>query len=315
MTTEINTNQKLSYPGIEAVVADFEEAQTEVRSRLRYHDHQPWDEFDQRSPANCLGFTALTSEILEERSIRHKVGFVNGHAMIYALIDDGEKHEQWMFDSLAPRLNQRVDNAFVPISHEEDDRDFAFVFPASIKTDHLSSGVPLGQKYPWLSLAGESAHHKLERRNPLNHRLLATLYAPATGRAVLASYQEYSSGIENEQNNRAAQAVIAMSGVFPDIDIRSYHPSTVLRLVKDLSHEDQIEPAEQVVDAFFDSFEVSRDTRVDEYRADCFRAISKITGQGHFATKAIKLYEDIMRRPKAHKSSVAGKLEASRTLA
>ncbi len=312
---QINPIERQITETIQSSVAQFEEVQSEVKSRLRYEHSRPWDEYDSRPVANCIGFTVLGSELLQERGLRHNIGFVNGHATIISLIDDGEKHEQWLFDMLSPQLNQQVDKAVHPLAFNDDDRDFAFLFPHYLNTRHLDQGVHPADEHPWLSLEKPNFHSPdIGYANGLSQRLILTLFRPEQGREILTHYQEYRQGVDTEQNLQAAQAVISLSGRFPDIDIRTDHPPEIKRLVKDLSYEDNIEGALEVTNAFFDSFSPSSDTRVDEYRADCLRAISKISGKSEFAKRATEIYESILSRPKASTQSVAGKLAVSKAL-
>ncbi len=305
---------------IEDAITAFTDVQTEVRSILRYEDKEPWDEFDNRQPANCVGFTALTSELLEERSIRHKIGFVNGHATIIALLDDGTRHQQWMFDSLSPKLNQNIDAAFSPMSVTEDDRDFAFVFPERVKTDHLDSGLHPADKYPWLTLEKPTfSAPDVGYSNGLSKRLILTLFRPEQGREIIRGYSDYSQSIDRTNKiildtAQASQAILDMAGVFPDIDIRTDNPAFVRRIVKELSKKDEVQKALEVTEAFFDSFEPSNDTRVGEYKADCLRAISKISGKSEFAKRAAEIYEEIMTRPKSSTAALTGKLAVSQSM-
>lgn len=299
-------------PSIQEALVEFNDVQTEVNSLLR------WDELksdDERMPANCVGFTVLASEILQDRDMRHKIGFVNGHAMIIALLDDGNKHEQWMFDPLSPQLDQNVDSALSPMSVRSDERDFAFVFPERIRTNHLDHGIHPADMHPWMALEKPTfISPDSSYSSGLSKRLIMTLFKPELGRDVLKDYQEYRRATEHEDLSNAARAVIEMSGLFPDIDIRTHHPSTIQRLVKDLSHEGYVDTAEDVTEAFYSSFNPSNDTRIEEYKADCLQAISRISGRSEFAKRAVEIYKELMRRPRASKNSIAGKLAVSQSM-
>ncbi len=301
---------------IPEVIEEYVEVQNEVHDELRYDGHWGVSSSDTREPANCIGFTNLMSEKLDERNLRHKIGFVNGHAILMSLIDNGESHEQWMFDPLSPKLNQNVDKAIHVMSKKIDEREFAFLFPQMLRMNHLNQGVQPSQLYPWMSAGGS---HELVGPDSyyserITGRLITTLFPPELGRRVIDEYQRYRDGVDYENIQMAAEAVLKMSGIFPDIDIRTHHPPEIKRLVKDLSRESMVDEAEAVTEAFFDSFKPSNDTRVDEYKADCLQAISKISGRSDLGKRAVLIYQELMKRPKASKASIAGKLAISQAM-
>ena len=218
-------------------------------------------------------------------------------------------------DFLAPRLNQNVTNSFVPLFITDNAREFAFVFPNYMSTNHDADRVSPAEKYPWLTLektgivCPDAAYS-----NGFSKRLIATMYDPKHGRNVLSHYSQYLEAIDRQDIDQIAQSVISMNGVFPDIDIRTDNPAVILKTVKELTRNDNIESAVAVIDSFYDSFGPSKDSRVTEYRADCYRAIAKITGQSKFAKVAVRFYEETMSRSKVSLPSVSSKLAISKNL-
>lgn len=290
----------------------FFDVQNQVNNELIWQYAKSPDE--QKRPANCLDFTYLASEKLSHKNTPHKIGCANGHFFIVGNVNAGDRIETWLIDSLSPKLSQNIDEALNVSATNDEKRDLAYFLPCKLKINHLPGGIHPHDMYPWLSLKGNFSKADNSSQIITKDRLILSMFEPELGKSVLKEFGKFHSGLNEANIAVASSAIIKMSGVFPDIDVRSCYPNNIKKLVKEVAHNGYVDTAEEVVEAFFDSFGPSQDSRVTEYRADCLRTIAKETGRKELAKRAIAMYRTALKSQKSSKDSINNKIAISQSI-
>lgn len=287
--------------------------QEDVRSRLVYVPGANPDSFRDSGESTCIGYTILGSEKLEETGIDHSVGYINGHATLLLNTEKG----RWLLDMLAYEMNQPIEYAVLTNDSEANGRKLVWVNAHNL-LEQTDLGWEEGPgKYPWLALPQKapSTSRIQDSGASAAPALLMSIFSPELGRKVIYEYAKFKNAYDNADLAEASDALVAMAGIFPEADIRSEAPSKVKSIVKRLAIAHDFDRALATTNAFFDSFDFSQDSRVEEYRADCLRYIARHSGQKNVAATAIELYKHAKSRPHSFNGSISAKLDLCAQLA
>lgn len=301
-------------------------AQQIVRRALVYAERSPYQSFETTQETTCIGYTVAGSEALEALTIRHWVGFANGHGFLMV----PHKERIWLFDMLSPELNGEVSDNISRGTMQSIEQDITTTGRAAVVFHSETIGQQTGksretleEKYPWLTteqrtsfklrmhpgMSEEDERSRVYR----NQKLILALFDPAKGRDVLRAYAEFHEALDSGKHMRATQRLKNLAGQYPDLDARGSAFKDVKRLVRVLTASGHGDQAKAVIGDFFSSFSFSGDTRLTESRGDCLRIIAKTCGDSDAAAEALTCYQSIINNPKSS-SCIATKADDARSL-
>lgn len=289
------------------IIMTAAQVQESVRRTVTFSPYSRIDDLRTTDTANCVGYAKLGSVGLEDRGVRHYVGFVNGHATLLIPTPDN----MWLFDMLSPRLSQPMGRELLNRQPTRTERSLALMSGRGIVLNGAVDPIGATQKYPWLSTERGShrINHPDSEYSAGSRNLILSMYQPEPGRKAIYHYAKFNEAYEDKNLIEAAESLKQMHGLFPDIDMRGTSPQRVKSTVKRLAIARNFDLAREAAEAYFASFTHSTDSRVAEYQADCLRYIAKFSRQGNLAKRAIELYESTKRNPKSHRSSIKAKID------
>jgi hypothetical protein len=287
-----------------------ESVQDLITQSLRFDKEAELSDITENQATTCVGYTIAGSEALESAEVDHYVAFMNGHANLFIPLESDNETKVWMLDMLCQDLSQDVSDNFMLYKHDEDaERSYGTLRTNAFNSEKFRN-EEIHKQYPWVALK-DYEDYRLEPGS--NRRLIVTLAEPALGREDVKKYAEFREAFDKNDLESASQALLDISGRFPDIDIRSCSVKRVNSLVKKLAYSGHIDEAREVTVAFYDSF-VGSDSRVLEKRADCIKEIAKASGRPEFAKKAVSLYEKSLAKRQTDRECVIGKIATSKDL-
>lgn len=300
--------QDSSYHELETIMR-VAEIQEDVREQLRYHPGANIETMPDTGISSCHGYTIKGSQALEEAGIQHRIVLINEHSAL--LVNAGDK--TWLIDMFLPHFSQPIEGQLTYYTGESNGRHVARLDSRQLINGAEGDYVSLTEKHPWLISGSSSSYlHDMRSQNSTGsrHSLVVSSYDPKNGRNAIYHFARFKHAYKEGDLQRAADAIIQMSGQFPDLDLRNDSSKKVKSIVKRLAIAKDFETATAVTESFFSSFPgASVDSRIDEYKADCLRYISQYSGQSTLAELAIKLYKRAKSQPKSFDSSISAKLE------
>lgn len=287
-----------------ATAPDYEAAKLEVvehmvgtvSQTLRCHDKPAredqrelttFDTLDAEQVTNCMGYATVLSESLEAVGIEHYICYAYNHFMVAVpTVVDGRLRLR-SYDALFGSMNQDLTDMLSKGNAETMLRDLRSGQPRSSAMLDLgelakASGVgsdPTGRDNWLTGLPGKGQltdGHTMEHERKLyntNCTAVLSLFQPGPGRDMLRQYAEYKVGGLHGDTRRASGAILRMSGLYPEIDVR-VEDQLVEKLVRRLCADRQFETATAVVDSYMSSFSISAEPRVDGMRGDLLRIIA-----------------------------------------
>lgn len=296
----------------EQTIGLAENVQHVVRQSLRFDSSSKLSDLEDSQTTTCVGYTAVGSEALQVADVDHYVAFMNGHANMFVPITVEDKRRVWMVDMLCSELNQDITDKFAPYKQEDETgRMYGVLYAARLEIPH-NKNISDVDSYPWVAHK-KCSDQDIEPQN--NRRLIVTLSEPEAGRTDIMQYSSFREACDQQDVDSASEALLALRGRFPDIDIRGESENKVRAIVKKLAARGDYDRAIEVTEAFYDSFK-GDDPRLAEYRGDCMRIIAKESGRSELAKLAISLYEKALPPSrKATRECALGKLATSKHLA
>lgn len=285
-------------------------------------DPLPLDTIASRQITNCFGYTLVASECLEEAAIDHWIGYANGHAFL--LVPFGK--QTYFMDALSPQMNGFIDNALergsnVTMADETQNHGRGVVM---LNTQVMAANLGINpdstaEKYPWFTMkqtpnsVGMSEELKAVAKYASKYRLVMSVFEQHTGRSSIEEYVSYELAMSVGDIDTAHDAIMNMSGRFPNLDARQDHHE-LRNLVRKLCVRDP-EAAAAVTERYFSTnFRNLRDSRIHEAKGDIFRTIARMAGFRNAAEQAADAYQEAARMPHAFKAAVLGKLSVAQSL-
>lgn len=269
-----------------------------VQSQLTFSPDARIDEMDFTRRANCIGYVLLGSYALEQAGIDHSIMYVNGHATTLIPTDNGIH----MSDVTSPHLSTNINNDL-------------FIYPGELnrKVGRLNTvGIIADSPLDWHNSL--ESHPWLKGRTSENYDALVAIYSADEGRDAIYFHQKFEETYSANEFVAAAENLISMNDIFPDIDIRSPFYSRVKKTVHKLAAEQEFDLAEEVTSTIFENCTFSKDSRFTEYQADCYRYIAQHSHASRIARKALQLYQKAAVHPLSIKPPIQHKINKCKTL-
>ncbi len=309
-------HRALWYPEVEGNRNDFE--------ALGIPEPVTLDELGVQA-ANCYGYAYITSEVLDQVGVKHWIGYAGGplpHAFILLPPNTETNNGVHFIDPLMPHLNHEMGKSIQRTSMsrlvEQVDNNGrgAFMLNTSIFSDELGEKHgDLSARHPWLVYAKNQNHHYREQRTQApfdrKHLLVTTVYDSGSGREMLDVFGRYKQAIETDDREKAITMLQKLAGTYPSIDARQDHEE-IRSLVDWLTEQGQTEKALDMLHGYFESFSISKDTRITEAYADIQLRLAQHTGSVALAETAEVIYIETYKKPKCFKNRLVSKIQKAR---
>lgn len=178
--------------------------------------------YDERSDAtvtNCLGFTIVSSELLEAIGVDHTISFCNGHSFITMF--NPVTDEIQMMDTASKELYLNIDGAVSGLKPPHSLKD------SKVSTNLLDTSTIIAQggrrdatdflyRHPWLRNGPGSMMMRSDVPRLGSTHILRT-YLPGLGREVLNDYGMAEENLIGNQLYEAVGYFSKLEGVYPHL--------------------------------------------------------------------------------------------------
>lgn len=260
--------------------------------------------------ANCHGYTATASEMLDIIGHPHRIVTINGHSTIFA---KGDTDKITLADFYLPEVTQPIDGILSPLNQSDPENAGQHQW---IDTTRLiipgKSDQEVMQKYPWVSVA-TTLRTGRDRDIIKNRLVIATTYPNNTiGRHVLGKLAEYQFTPRKGVDNLAKAAILIadMDGNFPYIDMRTKEHRHVRKCVRALAQDQGYDQAKDALESYRNSLQDIKDSRALVVVGDILRDLYTQYGKESDRDEALKLYEAAKASPKSFRNEISGKINA-----
>lgn len=309
------------------VLRQIEAIQLDIRRKLWINPRARIDELHASGQAKCQGYAIAGSEALETAGIEHFIGYINVHATL--MVPAGDR--LWMIDMGVPKFNQPIGNiqrdsrndAHITVGHKilchHDMQAARSIIRLNGREVMLDSSVDASiaiAQHTWLSSRpgkSESSYYDPSRIKDFQN-LIVSIFDSATGRKVAYNDAKFNEHCNDGDYESAAFHAIEMHGMFPNIDLRTNPGKRTKTVVRNLAAAGNFGLAQEVASAFLASFKGIDDTRVTEYEADFIRYIAQYSGRKTLANYALRLYNSVVDRERAHQSTIRAKIDVTKPL-
>lgn len=306
-----------------------------VRCTLRFpHEGEPYSDDPIALPleklhteqlTNCVGYSLVASECLDEAKIDHLLAYSNGH--VWNMLTDQGSGNIHMRDVLQPSFNAEVSAAFGNVTLGEVESDIRRLDRAFVRFDAGYAATLAGVSFEGLeanhpfvfSRSKKTVHHSSkaignnEQQEVARYQeprtLFVSLYAPDVGRVVLRHFADFHVALADQHGSEAVEHLEAMGRLYPEMDARQDHQQ-IFRLVNLLLAQDRPDMAERATIAYFSGFDMSQDSRLADKEGDCWKKIYNYTNDPVFARRARNLWAQAHERTRVgiFKNKVTAKL-------
>lgn len=304
-----------------------------VRRSLKFPDSEtyaepllvPLAEITEQQVTNCIGYSLVTSEALEQHGIDHWFAYTNGH--VFLLVPDHKDKTIHLRDPLAPILNQRLDRAISFGTYDSIVSDLEKSSTAAVKlhADTVATQADqyiddLATKYSWLMFGDELQSERGsvngdERSSYYGRRtLIMSIFTAEKGREIFPAFAGFHQGLVTGDTARALSCLRAMDGFYPEKDARQSHWQ-IRTLIGNLLKEGKTTEAQTAAEAYFSSFSVTNDSRIPGIEGDILRKIHKVTRDPAIAAQVIACYGIASRRTRHNNYAVLMQQKRAKVLA
>ncbi|HSW74761.1 MAG TPA: hypothetical protein VLG16_02720 [Candidatus Saccharimonadales bacterium] len=264
---------------------------------------------------NCLGYVAITAEILALAGIQNHIIYFKDHFMNGVVTGENtSKPQLHMFDAINPSLSQNLTNTLrgVTVARLLQQQAVSGRGAARIDTERLLTNAgyiadefthrPDTIGFTWLYYQkGDSLRldatsrfardERWERRN--RYTSFMSIYPHGIGMRVLAAYGTFKAAIGNKNYEDALASSYKIAGLFPELDARLKHDK-IKALVLALTASGHTEDALAATFNYCTSFACSSDPRLKGIEAGLYYDIAIATGDVEVAALGLHAYQQAL---------------------